>query len=124
MYCLKDLINILVEKNPTYKKNRVLFIIKEYIIVVTQELLKGNKVEFPSEFGTVEVIKRNMKPKYLKWMIDNKIEIIDYFYHTKVEFVVKSLRDFDMKIYAAKPISMKVKYFVKNKLKVYRYVNQ
>jgi nucleoid DNA-binding protein len=113
----------LVAQKTGLKRSKVVLIIKEYTFVVMRELLKGNQVEFPFGFGTAQIITKKMNAVFLNRQIRKKKEIFDYFYRTQFFVEVPSLRDYHLRMYFYGTIIEKLLYIIKNKLKVYKYVD-
>ena len=102
---------------------KIVLIVREYCFIVTRELLKGNKVMFPFDFGSVEIINKKMTASELNNLKLRKKEIFDYFYTTEFLIEVPSLKEFALQMYMYGPVVERLLHILRNKLKSYRYVN-
>lgn len=101
----------------------VRLILSEYARIVARELLKGNLIEFPYNFGTCQIICKRMTRGTIMHLNIHKKEIYDYFYKTGFLFKIRDTFIYELKVFATGTLVDRLHYILKNKLKKYSYVD-
>lgn len=112
-----------IARRSKQSKSATRLILKEYVKIVTRELLRGNKIEFPCNFGYAEIISMKMSAFKIKSLQNRGKEVYDLFRNTKIAFYIPFRIDYDLQVYAVGLWIDRFKYILKNQIRKYRYVD-